>query len=614
MTGCPWGIDSGYFDVYHQWRPTLSETRQAILAAMGVKDGDAPPAKTPPVRVVYGGESIRSETPGRLDLEEGGTVEVRDSLPPDIPLGYHVFRRAGDEAPQRLIVAPRQCPIPSSPLWGWGVQLYAARSARSWGMGDLGDLHSLAQWSAGLGAGFLMLNPLLAQVPLLPQEPSPYYPTSRRFLNPLYLRIEDVPGAGQLGPELERLATMGRQLNAQRRIDRDAVFRVKYEALRAIWAHFTSDPAFEQFCLRAGQGLEQFATFCALAESLGSNWRRWPSMYHDPAGPAVARFAQDHAREVAFHKWLQWLLDEQLARAAKGLALVQDLPIGFDPNGADAWAWQSLLAADCTVGAPPDVFNTQGQDWQLPPFIPHKLRAAGYEPIVQTVRSALRHGGGLRIDHVMGLFRLFWIPRGFGPARGTYVRYRPEELLAIVALESHRAGAFVVGEDLGTVEMGVREQLAGRNVLSFRVLWFEERPPRDYPRSAMAAVTTHALPTIAGLWSGSDAEAQRRIGLPANRAMDELRARFARLVGAQAEQPIQEIVARTYGLLGEAPSLLLVATLEDALAIEERPNMPGTIDTWPNWSLALPGGLEALVAGDLARRIAQGLCRAPAKG
>ena len=203
-----------------------------------------------------------------------------------------------------------------------------------------------------------------------------------------------------------------------------------------------------------------------LVKQDGADWRAWPPEYRTPGGPAVHAFAAEHAAEVRYHQWLQWLLDVQLARAAAVLPIVQDLPVGFDPGGADAWVWQDLLAGECTIGAPPDAFNAQGQDWQLSPFVPEKLRAAAYEPFIQTIRAALRHAAGLRIDHVMGLFRLYWIPRGLSAAQGTYVRYPADDLMGIVALESHRAGAFIIGEDLGTVEPGVRERLARHCILS----------------------------------------------------------------------------------------------------------------------------------------------------
>jgi 4-alpha-glucanotransferase len=290
------------------------------------------------------------------------------------------------------------------------------------------------------------------------------------------------------------------------------------------------------------------------------------------------------------------------------VAVVHDFPIGVDPDGADAWAWQDVLATGASVGAPPDRFNRRGQDWGLPPFIPHRLRARRYEPIMQTIRGAFRHGGGLRIDHVMGLFRLFWVPRGAAPTEGAYVRYRADELLAIIALESQRAGAFVVGEDLGTVERGVRERLAALGVLSTRVLWFESAPPRTWPELALATATTHDLPTVAGLWSGADLAAQRRLGLEPNAdAFAENRRRLAALSGVSEDGRAEDVIAGTYRALAAAPSTVVTATLDDALAVEERPNMPGTTREWPNWSLALPVPIETLEEAPLARTIASAL-------
>ena len=289
--------------------------------------------------------------------------------------------------------------------------------------------------------------------------------------------------------------------------------------------------------------------------------------------PAVGSFAREHAAELRYHEWLQWLLDRQLARAVEALPLLQDLPVGVQPGGADAWIWQDLLAKDCTVGAPPDVFNSAGQDWGLPPFIPHKFREAGYQPFVETIRASLRHAGGLRIDHVMGLFRLFWVPAGKGPADGAYVRYCPDELLAIVALESQRAGAFIVGEDLGNVEDQVREVLAAEHILSFRLLWFEPRMPPEYPELALAAVTTHDLPTIAGLWDGQAEKAWESSGCRSNSALGQLRRHFAQMVGLPAGRLGRRDRA-DLPLAGPAPSLLLIATLDDALAVAENPTCP----------------------------------------
>lgn len=604
----PWGVDRGYEDTERRWHETSAETRRAIHAAMGIEDGAPPPSPEAPVRVVRVGTEMPWPESGKLFLEDGATLHLDGRLPADLPPGYHEFRSDRGARSIRLIASPGLCLKPQR-CWGWSAQLYATRSAESWGMGDLADLRRLARWSAGMGAGMILVNPLGAATPLLPQQASPYYPSSRRFLNPLYLRVEEAPGATELGASLERWSAAGRALNDAPLLDRDAIFRLKHEALRTLWERFPGNSAFEEFCRQRGSELETFATYCVLATRLGGDWRTWPAEYRTPQGAAVAEFARAHAREVGYHQWLQWLLERQLAEAAEALPLVQDLPVGVDPGGVDAWMWQDLLAKDCTVGAPPDAFNAHGQNWALPPFIPHKLRAAGYEPFIQTLRAALRRGGGLRIDHVMGLFRLFWIPEGFGPERGAYVRYPADELLAIVALESWRAGAFVVGEDLGTVEPGVRERLAAHNILSFRLLWFEEDRPARYPELAMAAISTHDLPTVAGLWNGQDLAAQRAVGLHVEEEMGQMRRRFRSLTGLRDEASVAEAIERAYQTLATAPSLVLLATLDDALAVSERPNIPGTTSERPNWSIPLPGGLDALESSSLGRRIAAALDR-----
>ncbi|MGA2031950.1 MAG: 4-alpha-glucanotransferase [Thermoguttaceae bacterium] len=577
----------------------------AIRAALAAAEHLARPGELP-VRIIHPGEAIAWHVAGELRLEDGAALRIRRGLPPDLPLGYHDFFD-GEGRRTRIIVAPRRCLLPTARQWGWTVQLYAARSAHSWGLGDLADLGRVAAWARDLGAQLLLVSPLCAAAPVLPQVASPYYPSTRRFLSPMYLRIEEVPGAARLGSELPRLAAAGRALCAVRRVDRDAVFRLKREALHWIWAGFTSDADFDQFCTHAGPSLELFATWCLLAENHGGDWRQWPAQYRDPLGRAVQAAARENPRKVRYHQWLQWLLDRQLARASAVLPLVQDLPIGMDPGGFDAWQWQDLLAKDCTIGAPPDQFNSLGQNWQLPPLVPARLRQAAYEPFVETIRATLRHACGLRIDHVMGLFRLWWIAAGSLPAQGIYVPYPADDLLDIVALESHRAGAFVVGEDLGTVQQGVRQQLAERQILSTRLLWFEADPPSRYPQLSLTTPSTHDLPTVAGMWSGFDRAAQEQLGLPHNEEMRELRRRLGKLIDVPADAPIAEVIRQTYRVLARAPSLLLLASLEDALAVEERPNMPGTTTQWPNWSLALPGGLEALEAAPLPRQIARAL-------
>jgi 4-alpha-glucanotransferase len=310
----------------------------------------------------------------------------------------------------------------------------------------------------------------------------------------------------------------------------------------------------------------------------------------------VAPFAAEHADRVAFHAWLQWLVDGELAAAGSEIDIVHDLAIGVDPAGADAWWWQDAFALGMRVGAPPDEFNPAGQDWGLPPLDPWRLRQAAYEPFIRTVRAGLRHAGGLRVDHVMGLFRLFWIPEGAGPAQGAYVRYPWRELLGILALESVRAGAFVVGEDLGTVEPWVREELAARGVLSYRLLWFEDGPPEDYPAQALAAVTTHDLPTVAGVWKGTD---------PGD-GVDTLRERLVRLVDLPPEASTAQVVAAAYARLALAPSAVVVATVEDALEVEQRPNMPGTTEA-SNWSTPLPCSLEDIEADPRVAAVAEAM-------
>ena len=593
-----------YQDAFGNWREATDETCAAILATMG----QTPEEADAPVWIVRRGDPKHLLGPAEVTLEDGTALQVESELPEDLPLGYHTLRYLDRESETKLIVSPGLCYLPEHlRVWGWSAQLYALRSAGSWGIGDFADLRELGRWSSReRAAGLLLINPLGAASPYAQQERSPYYPSSRRFRNPLYVRIEEIPGAAEVQLDLERLAAAGKALNLQQRIDRDAVFKLKKDALDILWQRFSGDPRFDTFCREQGEPLQQFAAFCALAEHYQAGWRQWPDQYRTPNSPAVLRFVSERATRVRYFQWLQWLLDEQLLKAAAEISLMQDLPIGVDPNGADAWAWQEVFAEGFSVGSPPDEYNAQGQDWGLPPFVPSKLRAAGYDPFIQTLRGALRHAGGLRIDHVMGLFRLFWIPQGVSPTAGAYVRYPQDELLAILALESERSKAYIVGEDLGTVEEGVRKQLAESRILSYRLLWFENEPPARYPELALAAVTTHDLPTIAGLWSGADLKAQRELGLePNEEGTLKISERLSAMTGSTDETPVEEVITRTYELLAQAPSAIVTATLEDALAVQERPNIPGTTET--SWSLALPESLETLESAPLARAIAERL-------
>jgi 4-alpha-glucanotransferase len=607
MRAGAWGVAERYQRSNQEWHDAPADTVQAVLAALGA-DADEPPSAGP--IVVHPGDRLPGGEPAVVTTEDGRDVELDDAtVPSDFPLGYHTL--AGGST---LIVSPGRCVLPPERAWGWAVQVYAARSRASWGIGDLDDVRRLAAWSTGeLGAGLLLLSPLHAALPGLPQTASPYFPSSRRFRNPLYLHIEEVPGAAEAGvaSRLDALAAAGRALDDDRHIDRDAVYRLKLDALEAIWAAFPGDPGFEAYCRSEGDGLATYATFCALAEDHGRPWDGWPAEYRHPERPEVAEYRRSHADRVRFHQWLQWLLDRQLERAGGAVPLVHDLAIGVDPAGADAWMWQDVMARDISVGAPPDEFNTLGQDWGLPPFDPWKLRAAEYRPFIDTVRSGLRHAGGMRLDHVMGLYRLFWIPRGASPADGTYVSYPSADLLDIVALESHRAGAYVVGEDLGTVEDRVRDDLSERDVLSYRLLWFERDEPAQWPEKALAAVTTHDLPTVAGLWRGSDLQAQRDLDLqPNEEGTAESRSFLEGVAGLGEDAPSEEVAVAAYRTLAETPCLLLTATLDDALGVEERPNMPGTTDQWPNWSIALPVSLDELPDQPGPVRIAEALRRA----
>ena len=604
------GIQKYYVDALGKRHVAPDATIRAVRKAIdgGKSAGERRRAHT----IVTTAGSRLEVGAAEIRLEDGSSLAVDRLLPSDLPMGYHEIERRGSSA-SRLIVAPVVCYLPRAfRTWGWAIQLYAARSRRSWGIGDLADLRWLGRWSAEQGAGIALINPLSAATPLAPQQPSPYFPSSRRFRSPLYLSIGEVAGARQI----DGFATYvknGRALNLTREIKRDDVFRVKLAALEQIWKSVRgrSDRRFEQFC-REQRGLEGFATFSALAERFGTGWQRWPTEFRHPSSPAVVRARQEPetADRIRFHQWLQYQIDRQLERASAAMPVMQDLPIGFDMDGADAWEFQDVLAHGMSVGAPPDEFNTRGQDWGLPPFVPDKLRDSGYEPFVQTIRACLRHAGGLRIDHAMGLFRLFWIPLAAQPKDGVYVRSHAADLLSIVALESQRAKAIIVGEDLGTVEDETREQLAAKQILSYRLLWFEKMAPSRFPERALAAVTTHDLPTIAGLWSGSDLRAQKRLGLSPNEAgTASIRARIKQLTRSRERTPASDVIVRVHQALGRAPSRIVTATLDDAMAVEERPNMPATTHEWPNWCLALPKPIETLKQSQLARRIAKTLRR-----
>lgn len=596
-----WGVQTEFTDASGASVRTDEDVVEAALEALGADEASQPPA--PGATFLHHGDAL--DEPLELVTEDGRTLLLEGRVPLDAPLGYHRCE-ARRNRPGSVIIAPRRCHLPAGlRQGGWAVQLYALRSRRSWGIGDLGDLLTFGRWAAQRGAGFTLLNPLNATVLSSPIESSPYLPGSRRFRNPLYLRVEDVPGAEVAAAEIAPLAADGRRLNRQQLIQRDAVAALKLRALAAIFAAAPPPQAFDRWRAAQGPPLERFALHATLAEAHGGSWPAWPAALHDPSGTAVAAEARRAAHRVTFHAWLQWLVDQQLAAAAAAVPLMHDLPIGVDGGGVDVWSDQELFARQMHVGAPPDLFNVRGQDWGQPPFNPWRLRAEGYRPYIDLLRASFGHARGLRIDHVMGLFRLYWIPAGGDPRRGVYIRYPHDDLLDILALESVRAGAPVVGEDLGTVEPLVRDQMAARDILSYRLLWFEDAPPSAFPRRAMSAVTTHDLPTVAGIWTGEDVEAQRRLGMEPNEAgAQEMRARLSRVAPAGPEVPLSEVIVAAYQALATSPSMLVTAALDDAAAVTERPNLPGAPDSRPNWCIGLPHPLEELLGQPLTERLA----------
>ena len=605
---------SSWTDAFGAPRRVSVRTRTALIAAMRARARGRRHGLDP---IILGRRGTALPASSELVLEDGTDLGRLPRIPPDAPFGYHRVR--SDRGEQLLIVAPARCALPVGYReWAWAVQLYAARSRSSWGIGDLADLRSLDAWSRQVGAGALIVSPTGAPNPGPAPEASPYFASTRRFRDPLLIAVDAVPGADAVAATIEPLAAAGRRLNRRRRIDRSAALALKRAALEAIWGGGGAlvgehRERLRGFTAEGGDELRGWATFATLSEELGSDWRTWPEPYRNPASPSVARYAEAHAERIGFHTWVQWLADEQLAKAAAaGPRIIADLPVGFDPGGFDAWDWQAVLAEGVSMGAPPDPFNLGGQNWGLPPFVPQRLREVRLQPFIATVRAALRHVGGLRIDHVLGLFRLWWVPDDAPADQGAYVGYPADELLAVLALESVRADAIIVGEDLGTVGPGVRARLAAHGVLSTRLTPFERRRPHRYPRRVLAAITNHDLPTIAGAWTGRDLGDQRAAGIDVDaRQIARWRNRIASLAALPPSARIEDVILAAHRTLAVSPACLVSATLEDALRVTERPNIPGTGPKQrPNWSLALPAPLERLMSdpfvADLAKTMRGG--------
>ena len=555
------------------------------------------------------------------------------ALPEDLPLGWHSLHALteGHESRATVVVTPRRLELPAGladdQWWGFLVQLYSVRSRTSWGVGDLADLADLAWLTAHRGgADFVGVNPLSATEPVTPLTPSPYLPTSRRFLSPLYVRVEDIAETAYLSAAdrslVEWAADPVRDLVADPgAIDRDGVWEAKKAALEVVFTaprRAARQAAYEEFVAEEGTGLRDFATWCAIVEHLGSRPR--PDELGDPASPAVAALREQLAERVEFYVWLQWVADEQkqtaqrVAReAGMRIGIMHDLAVGAHPEGADAWAYRDVLARDVSVGAPPDMYNQRGQAWSQPPWNPRALARAGYAPYRDMLRTVLRHAGALRVDHVLGLFRQWWVPAGAEPSAGAYVRYDHEALVGILCLEARRAGAVVVGEDLGVFEPWVRDELADRGVLGTSVLWFEKedgRPlePEKYRRASLATVGTHDMPPAAGYLAGEHVDLRERLGLLSDDAQElrsEARAERDAAVlalamrGLVSDHPSErEIVEGLHRYLRKTPAALVGVQLVDAVGERRTQNQPGTDQEYPNWKVPLADGSGNVVLVD----------------
>ncbi len=584
---------------------------------------------------------------------------VRRALALDLAVepGYHRFsiERAdgrGLTGEMPLIVAPVACYDPPAihgkgRVWGFAIQLYGIRSERNYGIGDFGDLRRLIEFCAEAGASTLLLNPLHALFPDAPEHASPYSPSSRAYFNTLYLDVEAIPDFA----ECEEVRAMAfappfqaqlRALRATEQVDYRGVAEVKSKVFECLYRHFRTHhllcntsraQAFRAFQAEHGESLRKQALFEALQEYFRARdsavwgWPAWPKAYRDQHAPEVAAFRDAHLERVEYFEYLQWQASAQLGAAGTrasesglGVGVMLDLAIGVAEGGGSTWTGRKLYALNASAGAPPDDFNLLGQDWGLPPWIPHQLTAAAYLPFIELLRANMRDFGALRQDHIMGLRRLFWVARSFPAAEGAYVLYPFDDMLGILALESQRNRCLVVGEDLGTVPDEVRQALHPMNVMSTRLLYFERqddgrlKPPREYPSNSVAAVTTHDLPTLAGFWQGLDIDVRDQRHLfpddeTRNRQIVERTADRAQLLVALESEGVlppgsgqyqvgfpemtAELAAAVYTYLARAPSKLLLVQMEDGFGVREQPNLPGVVESvYPCWRLKMPLNLE----------------------
>ncbi|MDO5701247.1 MAG: 4-alpha-glucanotransferase [Bowdeniella nasicola] len=671
------GVATDFWDFHGQHREVSTETLVAVLQALGVdassddavaaalaETEDAPWRLTlPHCMVVREGHEhdvtvhvpdgtgvsvhVLLEDGSRWDLgqkdhwvpprEVDGTLIGRATfvLPSNVPLGWHrivATPEVGEEASCPLAVTPERLSPPhlhSERGWGAMAQLYSIRSRRSWGLGDARDLAELGSFFGSVGADFLLINPLHAAEIEPPITPSPYLPTSRRFVSPLYIRPEDIEEVAYLsGPKRALVQWAAEEVAAANAsgepLDRDASWRAKSGALAVIYEAGLSDARrrdFERFCAEMGKGLQDFALWCALTEKYSEG--EWPEGLEHPDSARSALHRIELEERLDYFCYLQWIVDEQLTRAQRdargagmGLGLMQDLAVGVHPGGADAWALQDVFAPRMSVGAPPDMYNQQGQNWSQPPFRPDALARAGYAPLRDMIRTVLRHAGAIRVDHIMGLFRLWWIPEGAGPDEGTYVRFDHEAMMGVLLLEAQRAGATLIGEDLGTVEPWVRDYLAERGVFGTSVLWFEmdeggyPKTPDAYRELSLATVNTHDMPPAAGYLAGEHVDVRERLGLlvePADQVRAEALAERERMVARLTEfglledgAPEREIIEAMHRYIALTPARLLGVSLTDMVGERRTQNQPGTDQEYPNWKVPLADGVgEAVMVEDL---------------
>lgn len=533
--------------------------------------------------------------------------------------------------------------------WGIACQIYSLVSDRNAGIGDFEDLARLAELGGAAGADFLGVSPLHAPLLAAPERCSPFFPSNRRFLNPLFIALDMVPG---FRPDDMPAPHAGGRCKGER-IDYPAVAALKRDVLKALFRRFRAQTdeddqaAFTVFVAEEGEALRRHALFEAISEDMvrtggAATWHGWPEDFRSPDSPAVLDFEAEHAELVAFHAWLQWIADAQLAaaqarakRAGMRIGLYLDLAVGVASDGSATWSDRSLTVNGASIGAPPDYFDTRGQDWGLAPVSPLALAAEGGEPYREAIDAAIRHAGALRIDHAMSLHRLFWVPWGRPPVEGAYLRYPLHTMLRALAAASNDRQAIIIGEDLGLVPEGFREMMRQMEIQGYRVFHFEREgeaylQPARYPREALACITTHDLPTLAGWWTGADIAARREAGIideETARTMSEERHRDRhRMVWALGEaglvprgfalgdtegpqtaelpQPVAEALHR---LVARAPSRLFAAALEDMVGSTRQVNMPGTSEEYPNWRGRLPVAIEALAQHPRFRALAAAL-------